>query len=74
MKCFLSLADVGNMLNPREVQHVLGIGRNATYASIASGQLPSIRITERRIVVTKKALEVFLGVSSNRDAAGTPGD
>ncbi len=59
------LAAARDVLTVREVQHVLGIGRNATYELIASGRLPSIRVTARRIVVTKKALEVFLGLAPN---------
>jgi excisionase family DNA binding protein len=59
------LAAARDVLTVREVQHVLGIGRNATYDLIASGRLPSIRVTARRIVVTKKALEVFLGLAPN---------
>lgn len=54
-----------DVLTVREVQHVLGIGRNATYELIASGRLPSIRVTTRRIIVTKRALEAFLDLASN---------
>jgi hypothetical protein len=73
MKSCLSLADVGDVLSPIEVQRVLGIGRNATYELLASGKLPSVRVTPRRIVVTKNALEVFLGLGPNMVSAGTPG-
>lgn len=59
------LAAARDVLTVREVQRVLGIGRNATYELIASGRLPSIRVSARRIVVTKRALEVFLGLASN---------
>jgi excisionase family DNA binding protein len=59
-----SLADSGDVLSPRDVQCMLGIGRNATYELIASGRLASIRVTRRRIVVTKRALEEFLGFSA----------
>jgi hypothetical protein len=55
------------------VQHVLGIGRNATYELLASGKLPSIRVTPRRIVITKMALEAFLDLVANYTPAGTPG-
>jgi excisionase family DNA binding protein len=67
MKVKLSLADVGDVLTPTDVQRVLGIGRNATYELIASGRLPSVRVTARRIVVTKRTLEAFLGLLSNSD-------
>jgi len=73
MKRSLSLTDVGDVLSPAEVQQILGIGRNATYELLATGRLPSIRVTPRRIIVTKKALEAFLGLTPNSRPAGTPG-
>jgi excisionase family DNA binding protein len=54
-----------DVLSVHEVQQILGIGRNAAHELIASGRLPSVRVTPRRIVVTKKALEAFLGLASN---------
>jgi excisionase family DNA binding protein len=65
-----SFADSGDVLSPRDVQSMLGIGRNATYELIASGRLASIRVTRRRIVVTKKALEEFLGLSAKVGRVG----
>jgi excisionase family DNA binding protein len=65
-----SLADSRDVLSPREVQQMLGIGRNATYELLASGRLASIRVTQRRIVVTKRALEEFLGLSAKRVHVG----
>jgi excisionase family DNA binding protein len=73
MKISLNLTDAGDVLTIREVQRILGLGRNSTYELIASGRLPSIRITARRIVVTKEALEAFLRLPSKRNGAGTPG-
>jgi excisionase family DNA binding protein len=61
-----TLADARDVLTVREVQHVLGIGRNATYELIASRRLESIRVTPHRILVTRKALEVFLGLTSKQ--------
>lgn len=72
MKTLLSLADVGDVLTPTDVQRVLGIGRNATYELLASGKLPSIRVTPRRIIVTRQALEAFLRLAANMPRAGTP--
>jgi len=71
MKRALSLGDVGDLLTPVEVQRILGIGRNATYELLASGRLPSVRVTPRRILVTRQALEVFLGLSPNVRRART---
>ncbi|MGA8533500.1 MAG: helix-turn-helix domain-containing protein [Candidatus Tumulicola sp.] len=68
----IALADLGDILTPTDVQRLLGIGRNATYELLASGKLPAIRITPRRLIVTKKALEAFLGLAANMPPAGTP--
>jgi hypothetical protein len=73
MKTSLSLGEAGDVLTAREVQRILGIGRNATYELLASGRLASIRVSPRRIVVTKRALEAFLSLPANSDGAGTPG-
>jgi len=60
------LRDARDVLSVREVQAILGIGRNATYELIASGRLPSVRVTPRRIIVTRASLEAFLRLPSNR--------
>jgi excisionase family DNA binding protein len=60
-----NLEHARDVMSVRDVQQILGIGRNATYELIASGRLASVRVTRRRIVVTRKALEAFLGLSSN---------
>jgi predicted DNA-binding transcriptional regulator AlpA len=62
------LRDARDVLSVRDLQHILGIGRNATYEVIASGRLPSVRVTPRRIIVTRASLEAFLGLPSNRPA------
>ena len=72
IRASILLADLGDILTPSEVQLILGIGRNATYELLASGRLQSVRITPRRLVVTKKALEAFLGLAANMPPAGTP--
>lgn len=72
MKATSSLNDPGEILTPADVQRALGIGRNATYELLTSGKLPSIRVTPRRIIVTRQALEAFLGLVSNTCGAGTP--
>jgi Helix-turn-helix domain len=68
----ITLADLGDILTPSDVQLILGIGRNATYELLASGRLQSVRITPRRLIVTKRALEAFLGLAANMPPAGTP--
>jgi hypothetical protein len=71
-KAPIALADLGDILTPSDVQLILGIGRNATYELLASGRLQSVRITPRRLIVTKRALEAFLGLAANMPLAGTP--
>jgi len=71
-KAAITLADLGDILTPGDVQLILGIGRNATYELLASGRLQSVRITPRRLIVTKRALEAFLGLAANMPLAGTP--
>ena len=68
----IALADLGDILTPSDVQLILGIGRNATYELLASGRLQCVRITPRRLIVTKRALEAFLGLAANMPLAGTP--
>ena len=38
----------------------LGIGRNLAYALVRSGEIPSIRLGARRIVVPRHALDAML--------------
>ena len=71
LKSHLTLADVGDVMNVRDVQGILGIGRNATYQLLQSGVIRSIRVNERRILITKQALEAFLGLVSKSSDAGT---
>ena len=40
-----NLENARDVLSVRDVQQILGIGRNATYELIASGRLPSVRVT-----------------------------
>jgi hypothetical protein len=72
IRASIVLADLGDILTPSDVQLILGIGRNATYELLASGRLQSVRITPRRLIVTKRALEAFLGLAANIPSAGTP--
>jgi excisionase family DNA binding protein len=50
-----------------EVAALLGLSRNGTYAAIAAGEIPSIRIG-RRLLVSKAALgRMLTGVPPARD-------
>ena len=43
-----------------EAARILGIGRQTAYNLAAQGKLPGARRLGRRIVVSRKALEIFL--------------
>jgi len=43
-----------------EAARILGVGRAAAYEGIRTGRIPSIRVSERRIVVPRAALERML--------------
>ena len=48
------------VLTVREAADVLGIGINQAYEAIKAGQIPNIRINEKRILVPRAALERML--------------
>ena len=43
-----------------ELAEVLGIGKNAAYDLVASKGFPAIRINERRIIIPREGLYVWL--------------
>ena len=43
-----------------EAARILGIGRAAAYEGVRSGRIPAVRVSPRRIVVPKRALENLL--------------
>jgi len=43
-----------------EAAEILGIGRALAYEGVRSGKIPSIRISARRIVIPRVALEKLL--------------
>lgn len=46
-----------------EVATRLGISRNAAYAAIRAGEIPSIRVGQRRIIVPIVAFDAWLASS-----------
>ena len=54
------------LLTPRDVQTVLKCGRTATFHLIASGQIPSIKVSRKIIRILKSDLDNF--VESRRRA------
>lgn len=47
-----------------EVASVLGISRKAAYESIHSGRIPALRVSSKRIVVPRDALNELLRAAS----------
>jgi excisionase family DNA binding protein len=43
-----------------QAARILGIGRAAAYEAVRAGRIPSVRISERRIVIPKRALDRLL--------------
>ena len=61
------------VLTVRETADVLGIGMNQTYEAIRAGQIPNIRINEKRILVPRVALKKMLaGAEAKGDARRGP--
>ena len=46
-----------------EVAELLSLSRPTAYAAVKSGIIPSIRVSERRIVIPKKLLEELLSIT-----------
>jgi excisionase family DNA binding protein len=53
------------VLTIEETARILGISRGTAYVLANTGGIPAIRISKRRIIVPRKALEDFLS-SANR--------
>lgn len=43
-----------------EAAHILGVGRASAYEGVRTGRIPSIRISQRRIVIPRIALDRLL--------------
>jgi excisionase family DNA binding protein len=59
------------ILTVEEVGHYLRVGRNSAYDLVKRDELKAVRVSPRRLIVTKTALGAFLGMSNTTDA-GTP--
>jgi len=53
-------------LTVEEAGEALGISRATAYMLANTGRLPAIRVSDRRIVIPKKALEDYLASATNR--------
>jgi excisionase family DNA binding protein len=51
-----------------EAARILGVGRASAYEGVRSGRIPSIRVSPRRIVVPRAALDRLLNVSAYGEA------
>lgn len=63
-----ALANLPPTLSVEEAAEQLGIGREAAYQAVRSGQIPSLRIGRRIRIPTPKLLEM-LGVSLDDEQA-----
>jgi len=56
-----------------EAAKILGVSRGTAYVLANNGSIPAIRISKRRIIVPRKALEDFLssanGMKQNQSAS-----
>jgi excisionase family DNA binding protein len=59
------------LLSPDQVAEALGIGRSRTYALIAQGDLPSIRVG-RLIRVPVDRLRAWIEAKDQRETDGVP--
>ena len=50
-----------------EAAEMLGISRATAYSLANSGRLPAIRISERRLVVPKRAIDELLASANRRE-------
>jgi excisionase family DNA binding protein len=49
-----------------EAARLLGISRNLAYDLVRTGELPSLRLGAKRLVISRAALERFLEKSAGR--------
>jgi excisionase family DNA binding protein len=56
-----------------EIAFELGISRNAAYAAVRNGEIPSIRIG-KRIIIPRAAFERLLEQGGDSDSNPVPGD
>lgn len=57
--CMKMLKDYGDVLSVKDVQDILGIGRNAVYEMLKSGTLKSKRIGTKYII-PKRSVQTYL--------------
>lgn len=57
-----------------ETARILGLGRNATYRGIASGEIPSIRVGGRILVPRQQLLKMLGGAVRGRQAEADDGE
>jgi excisionase family DNA binding protein len=55
--------DMGRTMSVAEAAEILGIGRNAAYEAVKTGQIPAIKIG-KRILVPRAALDRLLAGNS----------
>ena len=66
-----TLAELPDVLTPRDLMDLLPIGRNGVYDVLKANHIPNQRIGQK-IIITKTALVEYLGLRANSLGAGTP--
>jgi hypothetical protein len=69
----LRFADLPDILEPKDLIEFLPIGKNAVYELLGDQKIPNLRVTPRRIVVTRAALGKYLGLDVEPHAIPQPG-
>ncbi len=59
-------------LTPRAISERFGISRSMIFSLIASGALPRIKLSARRIVIPVAAVEAYLAGQMSTTAAPSP--
>lgn len=56
-------------LRPAEAARLVGIGKNAVYRLVASGEIPATSLDGRRILIPRAALEAYILSRARQEAA-----
>lgn len=57
-------------ISPQEFMAITGVSRSMTYKMLKEGQLPAIRVGERRLIIPTQAVEEMLAQAWTNVKAG----
>jgi hypothetical protein len=58
----MRFSDLPDILAPSDLVAYLPIGKNAVYELLRRQEIPNLRVTTRRIIITKESLGKYLGL------------